>query len=113
MAQHWPRAAQSCLVFRDAFDFQHRADFDGAETRAGDLRCDADGFGLIVRRDEKVAAQLLARRALAAVPILFGLTVLFLWECGVRGFGRFIGNMRPGGKPDRPRRPLPNASGNR
>ncbi|MFO1149831.1 MAG: ABC transporter permease [Alsobacter sp.] len=25
--------------------------------------------------------------AAAAVPILFGLTVLFLWECGVRGFG--------------------------
>jgi NitT/TauT family transport system permease protein len=25
--------------------------------------------------------------AAAAVPILFGLTVLLLWECGVRGFG--------------------------
>jgi NitT/TauT family transport system permease protein len=25
--------------------------------------------------------------AAAAVPILFGITVLFLWECGVRGFG--------------------------
>ena len=54
-------AAPGRLLVREAGDFEDGADFDGAPARAGDAGGDLDGLVPILRIDEEVAAELLAR----------------------------------------------------
>ena len=49
------------LLVREAGDFEDGADFDGAPARAGDAGGDLDGLVPVLRIDEEVAAELLAR----------------------------------------------------
>ena len=55
------------LLVREARDFEDGADFDGAPARAGDAGGDLDGLVPVLRVDEEVAAELLARFGEGAV----------------------------------------------
>src|SRR6185369_11688101 len=46
--------------FRDSWDFDDGADFNGASAGAGDFRGDADGFVEVLGIHQEIAAELLA-----------------------------------------------------